>query len=315
MEQRLLGSTGVSVSVVTYGAMRIQPQDVEGGVSKSLLHALEHGVTCVDTAAAYGGSEEVVGNTLRAFGGQRPFVATKVMPLPTGNWRHYVPIDQAFTPQSIEAGVEQSLRALRVDVIDLVQLHQWYYLWTHRCEWIDTFNRLKRAGKVRFTGISAQDHEHDALLQVVDRRAVDVVQFVMNIFESRPFVSLIPLARERGVGTIARCVLDCGGLSGAMTEQEMAGVPYFAKAPPAVYQRKLDALRDTFRDGPAATDMAELAIRFALTDPGVSTLTISMNQRSLVDATITAAARGPLTPATFDRLRREHAWFKNLWAD
>jgi aryl-alcohol dehydrogenase-like predicted oxidoreductase len=296
--------------------MRLTASDVTDGVARSLLHALERGVTSIDTAAAYGPSEEVVGRTLREFrGSERPFVMTKVQPLPTGNWRHYVPLTDAFTAASIEASAERSLRALGVEVIDLLQLHQWYHPWTYEPEWREAFDRLTRAGKVRFTGVSAQDHEHDAVLGIVDRRTVDAVQFVMNVFEPRPLVGLVPLARQRGVGTIARCVLDCGGLGGMLDERAMTDLPYFAKAPPAEYQRRLAALRELCGSGPdaVAADVAELALRFVLTDPGISTLTISMNDPRLVDATLAAAAAGPLNAAAFDQLRREHAWFKNFW--
>ncbi len=311
LEQRPLGKTGLNVTVV-YGAMLIGEGELRDGASVSLLHTLESGVTCIDTARGYGMSEKIVGQTLRAYKGPPPVIATKVAPLPTGDWRFYVPLENAFTPQSITASAEASLKALGVETIDLLQLHQWYYLWTHRPEWLETFRKLKAAGKIRAFGISAQDHEHDALLQVIDERLVDSVQFVFNAFESRPLTSVLPLARQRGVGVIARCVLDVGGLTGALEPDQLEANPYFAKAPPSAYLARIERLKAAFcADG---TSLSELAIRFALTAEGVTTLTLSMPQPRFVDSNLAAARKGSLDQVTFQKIHREHGWFKNFWA-
>ena len=211
LPQRPLGRGGPAVSVVTFGGMRFNETPLAGGVSRALLAALEGGVTCLDTARNYQDSEAVIGRTLREWSGPRPVLCTKVKPLDPTNFRFHVPIEQQFTPASIRASVEASLRDLGVDCIDLLQLHQWYALWTHRPEWLETFRALRTEGKIRRCGISAQDHEHDALLPVVDAGLVEVVQIIFNLFESRPLVGLLPLCAERGVGVIARCVLDHSG--------------------------------------------------------------------------------------------------------
>jgi aryl-alcohol dehydrogenase-like predicted oxidoreductase len=308
-----MGRTGVSLTPITFGAMRVESGQVVDNISRPLLYALEKGINCIDTGRAYGKSEEIVGKTLRAFsGGPRPFIASKIAPLPTGDWRHYVPLEKSFTRQSIHESVETSLGALGVEVIDLIQLHQWYYLWTHRPEWLKAFEDLKRQGKVRFIGISAQDHEHDAVLQVVDAVLIDAVQFVFNIFESRPLVSLLPLAAERGVGTIARCVLDCGGLSGLLDDNQLAHGNYFPKAAPGEYRRRLEQIqRDPVLQGIPA---AELALRFVLSSDALTTVTLSMADATQVDAAIAAADKGPLPAPVFERLYHHHSWFKNLWA-
>jgi aryl-alcohol dehydrogenase-like predicted oxidoreductase len=284
------------------------------GTSPALLRALEAGVTVIDTARAYGGSEGVVGRTLRAFGGPAPFLATKVAPLPTGDWRHYIPLERAFTPQSIRESVETSLRELGVERIDLLQLHQWYYLWTHRPEWLETFRELRDEGKIRFFGISAQDHEHDAVLQVVDAWLIDTVQLVYNVFESRPLTSLFPLARERNVGVIARCVLDHGGLSGALTDEQVRAHRPLRRGPADEYLRRVARLKVDFGVGTGGYgSLAELAIRFALTDPAVSTLTLSMPTPEIVAENVAAAGKGPLPAEEFDRIQRRYSWFKNFW--
>ena len=276
------------------------------------MNALEQGVNSIDTARAYGESEEIVGRTLKKFKGPRPFIATKVAPLPTGNWRYYIPLEQAFTPKSMRESVEQSLKDLQVDCLDLLYLHQWYYLWTHRPEWLETFGDLKQEGKIRCFGISAQDHEHDALLQVVDMGLIDVAQIVFNIFESRPLTSFLPLAQAKNVGVIARCVLDDGGLSGLMTEERIAASS-LRKGPTSAYIARIDKL--TSELGNEADSLLELSLRFAITPAAVTSLTLSMQDNRFVESNLKALAKGPLSFETFEKLRLGHCWVKNFYYD
>lgn len=295
------------VTALTFGAMRVN-QEIES--APGLLYALERGINTIDTARAYGNSERILGRTLRDWRGPRPFISTKVMPHP-GNWRYYCPIEQAFTPESIRKDVETSLDRLGLETLDLVYLHQWYALWTHRPEWLATFQDLKREGKIRAFGISAQDHEHDALLPVVDMRLVDAVQIIFNIFESRPLTALIPLCAERGVGVCARCVLDDGALTENLTETQFRKSGWLNGEFYPNYRRRLAAIRQRFLE--PGESMAELAIRFAITHPGVSTLTMSMQDTTFVDANLAALARGPLPLETFEAIQREFVWTKNFY--
>ena len=190
----------MSVTPIAFGAMRITADT--GGASSVLLHALEQGVTSstrrATTVRARRSSVERCGE----WRGPRPFLATKVKPRDVTNWRFYVPMPEQFTRASIVESVENSLRTLGVECIDLLQIHQWYYRWSHETEWLEALHALRAAGKIRFVGVSAQDHEHDGVLKLVDDRMVDAVQVVLNAFESRPL-------RERGAaGRGTRCRRD-----------------------------------------------------------------------------------------------------------
>lgn len=313
MTPRPFGSTGARLSPISFGAMRITAD--AHGASSALLHALERGVTVIDTARNYGESEAIVARTLREWTGPRPFLATKVKPKDVSNWRFYVPIDDQFTPASIVESVETSLRTLGVDCIDFLQLHQWYYRWSHRSEWLETLRSLRAQGKVRFIGVSAQDHEHDGLLKLIDERLVDGAQLVLNAFESRPLVSVVPLAAERGVGVVARCVFDHGGaLAGVATRESLANDVKLANASPEIVTEYLARVARLADDARAhEMDLVELGIRFALTHPGVTTIATSSATAAQVDAAVDAAARGPLPAALFDRICREHVWVKNFY--
>ncbi|MEO0793866.1 MAG: aldo/keto reductase [Verrucomicrobiota bacterium] len=313
MNYQPFGQTGFQTFPIAFGAMRIEAN--ERGYSSPLLHALERGINFVDTARNYGQSEEVVARTLKEWRGEQPFIATKVKPLDVANWRFYVPLEEQFTPESIRASVETSLTTLGIDCIDLIQLHQWYYLWSHRPEWLESLLSLQSEGKVRFIGVSAQDHEHDAILPLIDNNVVDAVQIFFNAFESRPRVSALPLAQQCCVGVIGRCTFDhSGSLATGGNRETLAEDIKLANASKEIvteYLNRIDRLRSEFCDGDCS--LAELSIRFALSHPGMSNLAISLADESQVDAAIVAADRGPLPQEIVERITKDHVWVKNFY--
>lgn len=311
MQQRALGETGEVVSAIAFGAMAIaRDPDLTDGVSPALLRALEGGVTLIDTARGYPQSEAIIGQTLRAWQGQRPLISSKLLPMTAATFRRHLPIEAAYTPASITASVEASLTALGVDTIDVIHLHQWFFQWGKETDWLTTLYDLRRAGKIRFLAVSAQDHEHDALLDAVDRRIIDCVQFIYNLFESRPAVSLLPLAQARGVGTIARCVLDSGGLTDGLDEARFADTLFLRHLPYADYRRRIDRLRDAYV-GTVVDSLDELAVRFVLSDDRVSSITLGMHSRDFVDRNLAHADRGPLPADVVEDIRHRHVWSKN----
>ncbi|MFD2256911.1 aldo/keto reductase [Luteolibacter algae] len=313
MPKRPFGSTELSFNPIAFGAMRIRPDS--NGISRPLLHALEAGMDFIDTARNYGESEAVVAATLREWKGEKPFIATKVKPKDISNWRFPVPIHEQFTPESIRKSVETSLRTLGREHLDLIQLHQWYYLWSHNTEWLETLHQLRDEGKIRYIGVSAQDHEHDAVLPLVEKQLVDSVQIILNTFESRPFVSTIPLCHEKGVAVIARCVFDHSGVlaTGGSREVLKNDVKLSNASPELVteYLNRIAALRADLCN--EAMDLNELSIRFALSHPGVSSLALSLSSAARIDTALEAASRGPLPEEAFERIRRNHVWVKNFY--
>jgi aryl-alcohol dehydrogenase-like predicted oxidoreductase len=313
LEQRPYGATGLTVSSIAYGAMTIAADPgLKDNVAPSLLHALERGVTLIDTARAYGKSEAIVATTLKQWRGAKPIISTKLMPGSRETFRFHRPLAEAYTPESIRASVEASLKALDVETLDVVHLHQWHYLWTHDRTWLDTLIELKREGKLRCIAVSAGDHEHDALLEAVSTNMIDGLQTIVNLFESRPAATLLPLAKQRGVGVIARCVLDSGALSGTLSREDFAARAFLKHAPYDDYTTRLDALRSAFIPSEAA-DLPSLALRFVLSLDGVSAATIGMPSVNFVDTTLDAAEQGALSDTAVAAIKREHVWTKNFY--
>ncbi|MDZ4375968.1 MAG: aldo/keto reductase [Phenylobacterium sp.] len=313
MDRREFGSTGLDVGVLTYGAMTITADpDLKDGVAPSLLAALEGGVNLVDTARVYPGSEEIVGATLRAWDGPAPLVSTKVRSHSRDGYRFACPVNEAYPAEGIRESVNASLKALGRETLDIVHLHQWHYAWTHDLSWLETLHRLREAGKLRFIAVSLQDHEHDAGLELVSRGLVDSVQTIVHLFESRPANALLPLCAERGVGVIARCVLDSGGLTGALGAEDFAARTFLKHAPQGEYAARLAALRTAFIPQ-VADSLTELALRFVASLRGVSTLTMGLAERRFVADALRSLEKGPLPDAAVSAIRREHVWSRNFY--
>ena len=313
MTPRPYGKSGLMVSPVAYGAMGVAlDPDLKDGVAPSLMAALEGGVSLIDTARVYPGSEAIVAATLQAWRGPRPLISTKVRSLDREGWRVPVTLERAYTPASIRASVEESLAVLKTETLDIVHLHQWHYGWTHELGWLETLQALKVEGRLRAIAVSVQDHEHDAALELVSRGLVDGVQVIVNLFESRPANALLPLAKAKGVGVIARCVYDSGGLTGTLRPADFAARPFLRHAPVEQYRARLAALEAAFVPG-AAVNLAELALRFALSLEGVSCATLGLADKALVGPALAVAAKGPLSEEVVARLRREHVWTKNFY--
>src|SRR6266849_2116801 len=155
MRFRALGKTGLEISEVGYGAWGIGGKQWQGGNDDeslaALRRALELGLNFIDTALAYGDghSEKLVGRLVRE-SSQRIYVATKVPPK-NELWpaRPGVGIDKVFPYDYILRCTNESLKNLKVDTIDLQQLHVWNPEWIDRDEWRRAFEELKTTGKVR----------------------------------------------------------------------------------------------------------------------------------------------------------------------
>jgi aryl-alcohol dehydrogenase-like predicted oxidoreductase len=211
-----LGRTGIEVSRIGFGAWAIGG-DAWGPVddaesTAAIERALELGVTFFDTADVYGRgrSEELLGRALR---GRRDEV---VLSTKVGLWDSHVDRKPNLysDPDLIVRCVEASLRRLGTDRVDVLFCHLW---WDENTEaFLDAFDRLKREGKARATGVSTDDVAH---LRHFDRDGgCDVVQFDLSILNRDAERELLPYARERGIGTVVRGPLHKGLLSGKFDE-------------------------------------------------------------------------------------------------
>jgi aryl-alcohol dehydrogenase-like predicted oxidoreductase len=322
MKYRRLGRTGIEVSEIGFGAWGIGGKQWLGAQDeesiRALNRAIELGLNFIDTALAYGSghSEQLVGRVVRDAPG-KVWVATKVPPKNL-LWpaRPGIPIDEVFPYDYIMRCTETSLRNLNMETIDLQQLHVWNPEWIDRDDWRRAFEELKKSGKVRAVGVSINDHQPDSALDLVRSGLIDAVQVIYNIFDQSPERNLFPLAQQMDVGVLARVPLDEGALTGAITEATTFPKGDFRESYFRGDRRKqvvehVEALKQAVRDVPGT--LAEIALRFCISHPAVSTVIPGMRRVSTVESSCSASDAGPLPAAVLDRLK-EHAWERNFYA-
>lgn len=311
----------MEVSEVGYGAWGIGGRQWLGGNDQNSLAALrraiELGLNFIDTALAYneGHSESLVSQAVRD-SGSKVWIATKIPPRDR-IWpaQPGVGIEKVFPCDYIIESTETSLRNLGVEQIDLQQYHVWNPEWIGRDEWRRGIEDLKRAGKVRFFGISINDHQPDSALEVIETGLIDTVQVIFNIFDQTPAKSLLPLCYKRNIGVIARCPLDEGSLTGAITEQTTFSPGefremYFGGDRKKQVVQKVDALQADLEGSPGT--LAEKAVQWVLSHPEVSTVIPGMRRVANVESNMAVPDRGPLPPDVM-RTLEVHAWEKNFY--
>ncbi len=202
-----------------------------------------------------------------------------------------------------------------MDTVDLLQLHVWNDDWADSRELLEEVDGLRSAGKIRFFGISINDHQPSNGVRLVERGAVDTVQVIYNVFDQSPEDELFPACRERDVGVIARVPLDEGGLTGridAGTEfaDDDHRAHYFrGERRREVHERATAIASDL---GIAQDGLAETALRFVLSEPAVSTVIPGMRSLRNVERNVAASDGGGLTDEQREKLRA-HRWVRNFY--
>ena len=318
MQYRALGTTGLSVSEIGYGAWGIGASAWIGAredESVAALHrAIELGVNFVDTARGYGESERIVGGVLR----DHPdvLVATKVPPK-NGIWPAPDGLhpDETFPGDHVRASLEESLAASGLEAFDVLQLHVWSDAWVGKGDWLETVADLKQEGKIRFFGVSINDYQPENALELVRSGAVDTVQVIYNAFHQQPEEQLLPACQEHGVGVIVRVALDEGGLTGRITPD--ATFPegdfrntYFGGDRPAQVARHVDALVAEL--GIGTDEVADVALRYVLDHPAVSTVIAGMRTVRNVERNA-ATSDGRRLTAEQRAVIARHRWERNFY--
>ncbi len=290
---------------------------VDGESMRALHEAADLGLTFIDTALAYGEghSESLVGRFLK----ERKDTITVATKIPPRNriWpaKPGTPLSDAFTYEYIIDSTETSLKNLNVDAIDLQQLHVWNDDWAGQDEWKRAFSTLKEQGKVRHFGISINDHQASNGLLAAATGLIDTFQVIYNIFDQTPEGVLFPFCREKNIGIIARVPFDEGALTGAITPGTTFSRGdfrnnYFRGERKEEVFRRVNEIKRLL--GHEAGSLPELALRFCLHDPAVSTVIPGMRNIKNVRANCGVSDGRKLSDSLLAQLRR-HAWEKNFY--
>jgi aryl-alcohol dehydrogenase-like predicted oxidoreductase len=277
-----------------------------------LQAAVDAGVTFFDSAQVYGAgrSDGLLGSLARANPGRGLFLASKIPPK-NREWpaRPGSRIRDAFPEGHIRSSVEGILRQTRLDSLDLVQFHVWQDDWADEEGWQRAAEKLKRDGLVRYIGISVNRREPENVLRTLRTGRIDSVQVVYNIFDQAPEDELVPVCRSRGVAVIARVPLDEGSLAGTLTVDSRWPEAdwrngYFGRANLEATVARVEALRSLVPEGET---MAQLALRFVLSNPDVTTVIPGTRSLEHLAANLAAAEAGSLPPDLLAAVR-EHRW-------
>lgn len=330
MQLRSFGKTNWQVSVIGFGAWAIggnwgNQKDDES--IAALNKALDLGVNFIDTAQGYGDgrSEEIIGKVLKerhlAGGGKSIKIATKIPPLMPGHWPPlaYEDIESRYPAKYLREAVETSLKRLKAETIDLMQLHTWTRAWNKNPTALHTLQELKKEGKIAAIGISTPEQDQNSLIDLIKNGLIDSAQVIYNIFEQEPAAELLDAAREHGAGIIVRCVLDEGALTGKFNKQTTFGPGdfrgiYFKGFRLGEVVERVEAIREEVKKYPQenAENMASVAVRFALKHPGVSTVITGIRTLSQAEQNTAVGDQLPL-PAGLYKALQEHAWRRYFW--
>jgi aryl-alcohol dehydrogenase-like predicted oxidoreductase len=323
MQYRQLGRTGWDISEIAFGGWQLGGEwgqvDDEASIA-TLLHAFSRGVNFVDTAEYYGEghSEEVIGEALRRWDGDKVYVATKVRPVQWPTPSEDDPQMRGRYPEwYVRQNVEDSLKRLGVDRIDLFQLHGWFPQGVTQLDWLEVLLALRQEGKVDRIGVSIRDYRPEDGVDLARFGLVDSLQVVFNMFEQRPRLDLFPAGAEGGSGFIARVPFDSGSLIGHWRADTYASWPE-TSVPAWLFRGdrfqetlgRVERLKELC--APYYSTLAEAAMRYALSSREVSTVIPGMLTPAEVDMNVAYSDAEPF-PAELLAALEQHGWPRNFY--
>ncbi len=314
MKYRRFGRAGWMVSEIGYGmwGMAGWLGSVDEESMRALQRAVDLGCNFFDTAWGYGEgkSESMLGQLVRANPGKHLYTATKIPPKNL-EWpsRRKDTLDDCYPPDHVEEYVHTSLKNAGLDSFDVMQFHTWEDGWIDDDRWISKLDDLRRQGLIRTIGISMNRWEPWNGVRAVRTGLIDAVQVIYNIFDQSPEDELFPACREMDVAVIARVPFDEGSLTGTLTKDSKWPEgdwrnTYFVPENLVSSVEHADALRPLI---PKGTTMPEMALRFILNNPAVSTIIPGMRRPAHVETNMATSDAGPL-PAELHAKLGKHRW-------
>ncbi len=314
MQYRKFGRTYWNISEIGYGMWGMGSwsgsDDTES--MQSLQLAVDMGCNFFDTAWAYGEgkSESLLGELIRNNKDQKLYTATKIPPK-NRQWpskREYTVYD-CFPPDHIQEYTEKSLEISGLGYFDLMQLHTWEDSWLEDESWFNKMMELKSEGCFNAIGISINRWEPWNGIEAVKSGLIDSVQVIYNIFDQNPKDELFPACREKNVAVIARVPFDEGSLTGNLTKDSEWPEgdwrnTYFVPENLKASVERADRLKPLVPEG---MSMAEMALRFILAEPAVSTIIPGMRKQHHVESNMSASDGVPLDGRLLSELEK-HRW-------
>ncbi len=279
MEEREFGKTGLKVSVLGFGAGEIGDAKVPDKEIEELLNRiLDAGVSLIDTARAYGLSEDRIGRMLSHR--RKEFVlSTKV--------GYGIAGTTDWTYDCVRAGIDEALRLLRTDYIDVVHLHSCPLRTLQEGGPLRALEEAVQQGKIR---VAAYSGENEALEWAVQSGRFGSVQHSVSISDQRAMDKMLPQSRAKGLGVIAK--------------RPVANAPWrFADCPRGNYAEEYWWRWKTMDLDPRGLEWHELALRFSAFTEGVHSCVVGTRNLAHVLENITIIQKGPLPSDQYSAIR------------
>lgn len=312
MRKRILGQTGITVSEIGLGAWPLGGAHyghVETNEATKIVEQyISHGGNFIDTARVYGQSEEVIGSVIKNITNREDLIiATKTT---AGETDETIP--------QIRKDLEQSLRNLKSDYVDLFYLH-------HPPETIDGMQRaidemetLKREGKIHSIGASIKgldvtDQTEALCTMYIGSGRVDVIQVVYSILRQRLQKTLIA-AHDNGIGVVARTTLESGFLTG----KYLPGHIFPKDDHRSRYdQGRIDDILSNIQIlqkmvvKPPFESLTQIALKFALQEKSISSILVGAKTPASLEHNISIAEMPKLKPEMVNWIKKQYGDFTN----
>jgi aryl-alcohol dehydrogenase-like predicted oxidoreductase len=279
MERRNFGTTGLRVSRLGFGAGHIGGAEMSDAEAERLLnHVLDRGINLIDTARAYGRSEERIGRLL-AHRRDECVLSTKI--------GYGIPGHADWTPEIIGAGVREALRLLKTDRLDIVHFHSCPLDVLRHSGVVEALAAEVKAGRVR---VAAYSGENEALAWAVASGAFGSIQCSVNVCDQRGIDGPVADAARRGMGVIAK--------------RPLANAPWrFPQRPAGHYAETYWDRWKAMSIDPRGVDWNDLALRFAAYSTGAHACIAGTRDAKHFDGNLAAIERGPLPDALVVEIR------------
>jgi len=288
MERRVLGKTGMSVSVLGFGGAEIGYEGAEQAtVEKLLSAAIDQGLNAIDTAECYLNSEELIG---KAVGKRRSdfYLFTKC-----GHGANYS--EEAWGADDIEKSIDRSLKRLQTDYVDLLQLHSCSSEILKKGEVVEALKAAQKAGKTRFIGYSGDGED---ALYAINMNVFDTLQTSVSIFDQQCIDMTLPLAQEKNMGVIAKRPIG----NAVWRHSAKPDNSYVHE-----YWERLQKLKYDFINGDTRK-ISEIALRFTLSAPAVTTMIVGTTDPQRWKDNADLIASGNLSESELTAIRER--WYE-----
>ena len=321
MLKKIFSKSETEVSNLGYGCWGIGKAlwvGAEDNESKKALHsAIESGINLFDSALVYGEghSEKLVGEAEKE-SGQSLFITSKI-PSKKFEWpaKDKSALEESFPKDHIIECTEKSLKNLKRDYIDLQQFHVWNDNWANNDEWKEAIYKLKKDGKIRFFGISINDHQPENGIKAGETGLIDSFQVIFNIFDQKPTEKLFPFCKENNISILARVPLDEGGLTGNVTDETQFEegdfrARYFRDDRKLLVHERVEKIWNDVQE--ETESMVEASLRYIISFDAVTSVIPGMRTEKHLLSNIDIINKGPLSQSLLEKLKA-HKWDRNFY--